>query len=76
MSRKFFVVALCLSGFSGVLFAQNSASITGTVRDSTGAVIGGANVTLTNTATGTAQKVTTIHRAITSSQDCRPASTI
>ena len=58
MSRKFCVAVLCFAGFSGALFAQNSSSITGTVRDSTGAVIAGADVTVTNTATGVAQKAT------------------
>jgi len=58
MGWKFCAVVLCFAGFSGALFAQNSSSITGTVRDSTGAVIAGANVTVTNTETGVAQKVT------------------
>ena len=48
---------LFLTVLSG--FAQTSSSITGTVRDSTGAVIGGASVTVTNIGTGATQKVTT-----------------
>ena len=58
MGWKFCAVVLCFAGFSGALFAQNSSSITGTVRDSTGAVTAGANVTVVNTETGVAQKVT------------------
>ncbi len=39
--------------FAGGLLAQNSASITGTVRDSSGGVIAGADVTVTNVDKGT-----------------------
>jgi hypothetical protein len=42
-----------------LLFAQTTGSITGTVRDNTGAVVSMADVTLTDTATGTALKTTT-----------------
>src|SRR5579863_6266365 len=52
LSSLFFLAAL--SGF-----AQNSSSFTGTVRDSTGAVIAGAAVSVTNIATGGVLKATT-----------------
>ncbi len=52
LSSLFFLAAL--SGF-----AQNSSSFTGTVRDSTGAVIAGAAVSVTNIATGGVQRATT-----------------
>lgn len=42
----------------GVAFAGVTASISGTVKDSTGAVLVGASVTATNTATGVSQTVT------------------
>ena len=48
--------------FGGQLFAQagiDTGSITGTVKDPTGAVVVGATCTLTNTATGVTQKTTT-----------------
>src|ERR1044071_2333650 len=41
------------------LRAQNYGEITGTITDPTGAVISGANVTATNTATGVARSVAT-----------------
>ena len=71
MGWKFCAVVLCFAGFSGALFAQNSSSITGTVRDSTGAVIAGANVTVVTAVASVAQKVTS-----TSLQDYPPARTI
>jgi hypothetical protein len=52
-----FLIAALLA--SAMLFGQNSSSITGTVRDSTGAVVPGATITLVNTGTNAALKTTT-----------------
>ncbi len=49
---------LCLL-FPAALFAQQEATILGTVTDPTGAIIGGAQVTVTNSATGVSHTVTT-----------------
>ena len=44
---------------SAVAFAQDTATLTGTVRDRTGAVIAGTTVSVTNTSTGIAREFTT-----------------
>src|ERR1700676_4474416 len=46
-------------GFSGVAVAQNTASVNGTVTDTTGAVVASATIRLTNLNTGTVQTRTT-----------------
>src|ERR1700722_19260434 len=56
-SRFSWLVVFVLTLFSCVAFAQTSVStgsITGTVTDPTGAVVGGAKVVITNTGTGQA----------------------
>lgn len=62
MKKQFFVsvifaVVLCLAALS--VMAQNTAGVTGTVKDTTGAVIAGASVKLTDTKTGSEQTTTT-----------------
>ncbi len=52
-------LAAALAIFGGTAFAQTFGEITGTVADSTGAVIAGAAVTVTNTGTSVARKVET-----------------
>src|SRR5262245_42492953 len=53
-------VAICLSAFVAAISAQTtSTTILGTVTDSTGAVVSGAKVTVTNTRTGVKREVTT-----------------
>ena len=50
---------LCLSVLAGMAAAQvTTGSIIGTVKDSTGAALGGANIKLTNTDTGVTRTVT------------------
>jgi len=49
---KFALLSPVLLLFSAIGVAQDTASLTGTVRDGTGAVIPGAQVTLKNTANG------------------------
>ena len=51
-------IVMCLAT-SGSLFAQATASISGRVVDEAGAVLPGANVTVTNTATGAARDTVT-----------------
>src|SRR5579871_3299368 len=55
--RTLFVAAILLSTVA--LHAQNSSSVTGTVRDASGAVLPAADVTLTNVGTGVAQRTAT-----------------
>ena len=58
--RRFLFLSLVILLSSSVLFAQfDSASVLGTVRDSTGALLSGANVTLTNLETGISAQSTT-----------------
>ena len=54
----FIALFLCL-GMSGIVSAQEetSATVTGQVTDSTGAVIANANIVVTNTATGQSRTV-------------------
>jgi len=54
-----FLVVAFLCCFSGVVQAQDTATLTGTVRDNTGAVIPDVRVTVVNTATGEARQLTT-----------------
>ena len=49
----FVVFAMLCLGFAGAAYAQQNSEITGIVTDQTGAVISGAQVTLTDTARGT-----------------------
>jgi len=58
--RRFLFLSLVILLSSSVLFAQfDSASVLGAVRDSTGALVSGANVTLTNLETGISAQSTT-----------------
>ena len=56
------LVSLCLllASFAGAMFAQSTTqAVTGLVTDSSGAIVAGAKVTLTNIDTGVAQTVNT-----------------
>ncbi|NUQ30104.1 MAG: carboxypeptidase regulatory-like domain-containing protein, partial [Acidobacteriaceae bacterium] len=55
----FFALLFVLSGFSGRLMAQTTSSLSGTVQDGTGAIIPGARVVLTNTATNEIRRLET-----------------
>jgi len=55
---RFLVVVLFLV-FPALAYAQDAATLTGTVRDNTGAVIPNASVSLKNTATGTVRELKT-----------------
>src|ERR1700735_4746850 len=55
---SFFVLAVTLF-IPALVVAQNVASMTGVVTDSTGAIVPGADVTLVNTTTGTIYHATT-----------------
>ncbi len=57
--RSIFAALLITVCFAGNLFAQNGASISGTVKDSNGAVISGASVTATNKVSGRRSSTTT-----------------
>jgi len=57
--RFLVVVVVILLSFSPVLRAQDTATLTGTVRDNTGAVIPGVAITVVNTATGAVHEFTT-----------------
>ena len=57
--RLIMTALLSVFAFAGSMFAQATGSIAGVVTDSTGAVVRGANVTLTSKATNSSQTVTT-----------------
>ena len=54
-----FLVVAALILFNAIVWAQDTATLTGTVRDNTGAVIPGVGVTVLNTATGEVRQFTT-----------------
>ncbi len=56
---KFALLAPSLLLFSAIALAQDTASLTGTVRDGTGAVLAGAQVTLKNIANGMTRQLKT-----------------
>ncbi|HUK26014.1 MAG TPA: carboxypeptidase regulatory-like domain-containing protein [Terriglobales bacterium] len=58
-SRVGWLVLLFILGISGVLLAQDTASVTGTVTDPTGAAVANAKVTVSNTERGIERATTT-----------------
>jgi len=59
MSNSIRGISVILALAAGPLLAQNTGEITGTVADASGAVIAGAAVTITNTATSQTREVAT-----------------
>jgi hypothetical protein len=63
MAMKLIRIAFCISAFilcaAGAVFAQDTGTFTGTVHDSTGAVVVGADVTVSNQTVGVNKTVTT-----------------
>jgi len=59
MQKKLFAALVALVGFATNVLGQNAGTITGRVIDQTAAVIGGAEVTITDVSTGEIQKTTT-----------------
>ena len=59
-----FVATVAILALAGTAAAQSAGSITGTVKDSSGAVLPGATVTLTNPATGLVQTATSDTRGV------------
>jgi hypothetical protein len=72
--RLFFVVAAVMAAASVPLQAQFNASLTGSVQDSSGALIPGAKVTLTNSATQQVRTLTTNGSGIYSFSELAPGS--
>src|SRR5690242_6251071 len=58
-SGKYLVLAALLCAFSATAWAQNTANISGTVKDQSGAVLPGVEVTATQTATGISRMAVT-----------------
>jgi hypothetical protein len=70
MRKSLLAIALCLA--SGVAFAQTSGSITGEVKDQSGAVAPNASVTVTNAETNVTRSTVTNAAGIYSFPDLTP----
>src|SRR4051794_16338093 len=64
LSQRHFWLALCASLFAGSLSAQTLGMVTGEVKDSTGAMVAGAAVTVRNTATNGLREAVTNEEGI------------
>src|SRR3954453_2165977 len=64
LSQRHFWLALCASLFAGSLSAQTLGTVTGEVKDSTGAMVAGAAVTVRNTATNGLREAVTNEEGI------------
>ena len=58
ISTQLVVVSVLCLGYCGGLFAQATSQISGTVKDATGGVVVGAEITVTQTDTGVTRSVT------------------
>jgi Carboxypeptidase regulatory-like domain len=75
LSRRLLVCIVCFFSLSLTLHAQtNTASISGIVKDPSGATIGGANDVVENTATGVQHQVQTNSEGVFSVFQLRPGS--
>ena len=75
--RRAEMVVLALLASSALLIGQSErGAITGEVHDSSGAVVPGARVVITNSATGVASDVITTTKANTPYQACNPTCTM
>jgi len=59
MQKKLFASLVAFLALAGAVFGQSAGTITGRVVDQTAAVVGGAEVTVTDVSTGESQKVST-----------------
>ena len=74
MRRSLVLYCLALLAFASLAFGQSElTSLTGTVTDTSSAIVAGANVTIRNIATNVTTRTTTNTPAFITSRHCRQA---